>query len=39
MTVKSEKLSDDVKRQAIEEYLAEQEAAKNSSSDSDNKNT
>ena len=37
MTVKSQKLNEDVKRQAIEEYLAEQNAAKNGegSGDSD----
>ncbi len=39
MTAKSEKLSEDAKRQAIEEYLAQQEAEKNSTdskNDSDN---
>lgn len=43
MTVKSEKLADDVKRQAIEEYLAEQKSANGSAdadkNDSDQQNT
>ena len=35
MTVKSQKLNEDVKRQAIEEYLAEQNAAKNGEGNGD----
>ncbi len=36
MAAKSEKMSEDVKRQAIEEYLAQQEADKNASDDAEN---
>ncbi len=37
MTAKAEKISDDVKRQAIEEYLAQQEAEKKSGAEGENK--
>ena len=42
MQAKSEKITDDVKRQAIEEYLAQQEAEKSkaaSGNDSDKSDT